>query len=426
MSKSKYCCGFILAIAVIPLLFGCGNRETQEEQTRKEKEGQNEEAVLSKIIPWDMGFLAAGAQGTLLEITSEGECRDISVDNDTDLGGIWSSADSVYAAGENGTIYRADSGLSFQKEETGCSENLNVGAAFGDKIYCGGDNGVLLCSEGDGAWERCSVQIQGSVTGLEASGGRCVLVTDKGETAATQDGNTWTVLDYGQYYGEEVSFGGLTYDGGNFWAYGSTDEGTGLFYTASGSVWSRRDINYLEGGSADLTGIEILSLISDGQQLYAWCRGGTLYTFPDCVQCNKETKTEGITSGAAAYNGGKIVIAEDSVHIEILDTDAAKQYLISPETARQKQQEGAVIVDVRSQEEYEKKAVKGSVSIPLEELEERLLQEYPDFGQVLIFYCSKGIRSQSAVERARALGYVEIYSMGSIEGWKYEMQGQED
>ena len=123
---------------------------------------------------------------------------------------------------------------------------------------------------------------------------------------------------------------------------------------------------------------------------------------------------------------GKILIAEDAGHIKILDTDTAKQFLISAQTAHQMQQEGAVLIDVRSAEEHEEKAIKGSVSIPLDELEERLPEEYPDLGQVLIFYCSKGIRSQTAVERSRALGYVEIYSMGSIDGWSYEMQGRED
>ncbi len=95
---------------------------------------------------------------------------------------------------------------------------------------------------------------------------------------------------------------------------------------------------------------------------------------------------------------------------------------MSPETAYQKQQEGAVLIDVRNMEEHKEKAIKGSICIPLEELGQRLPEEYPDLGQVLIFYCSKGIRSQSAVETARKLGYVEVYSLGSIDNWKYETE----
>lgn len=423
MTKRRVCLAAVLTLLVLSGLSGCGSATQPEE---KEKSGEPEKSVVNGVIPWDMGFLAAGDYGMLFQITVEGTCREIPTDGQEDLFGIWSGEDDVYLAGENGVIYHGDTGLSFEKEDTGCREDLNVGVEFQGRQYCGGDKGTVLYSSEDGGWERCRVQIQGNVTGIEVSGDRCLLVTDAGEAAVTENGEIWSVLDYGQYYGEKVSFKGLTYSGGNFWAYGDTDEGTGLFYSVSGAVWSKRDINYLEGSNADLGKIKIRSILSDGQQIYVWCQGGMLYTFPDCVQCNKETEVEGLLSGAAAYSGGKILIAEDPKHIKILDTDAAKQYRISAETACQMQQEGAVLIDVRSEEEHRQKAIEGSVSIPLEELEERLPEEYPDFGQVLIFYCSKGIRSQSAVEKARALGYVEIYSMGSIDEWDFGIQGQED
>ena len=85
-------------------------------------------------------------------------------------------------------------------------------------------------------------------------------------------------------------------------------------------------------------------------------------------------------------------------------------------------QEGAVLIDVRNSEDYDEKHIKGSILIPLEELEEKLPQMYPDLGQTIIFYCTKGIRSQTAVEKAVALGYVEVYSLGSIENWIYEFE----
>lgn len=411
MKKRKLYSEIMLVLFVLMALSGC-----------KKGEEQKAPAGLNKIIPWNMGFLAVGDQGMLLEISPEGESRNISLNEDLDFLSAWSDGNSVFVSGENGRIYRGDAALSFVMEETGCEENLTAGTSFLDREYCGGENGIILSSPDSGIWERCSVRLSGNVTGMASSDDRCLVVTDAGEAAVTENGSTWSVLEYSEYYQTEVSFHGLTYNGGNFWAYGDTDEGTGLFYTVSGTVWSERDINYLEGSSADLSEIRILSFVSDGQQVYAWCEGGKLYAFPDCVQCNKETDVEGLTSGAAAYNGGKLLIAEDSAHIVVLDTDTAKQFLISAETAYQKQQEGAVLIDVRSREEHEKEAVKGSVSIPLDELEERLPEEYPDLGQVLIFYCSKGIRSQTAAETARALGYVEIYSMGSIDEWNYEME----
>jgi len=405
----------LLFLAVLLIFSGC---QIQTGQKNKE----DHPAYLNQIIPWEMGFLAVGDQELVLEISAEGICREIPAEWKGDIRGIWSNGTDVFTAGEKGQIFRGDSRLDFRQEETGCKENLTSGTSFLGREYCGGENGTVLSSDGEGKWEPCSVQITGTVTGMAASERICLLVTDQGETAVTADGELWSVLRYGEYYQKEVTFQGLTYDGSNFWAFGTTEEGTRLFYTDSGTVWAERDINYLEGNMADLSGVRILSLTTDGQQLYAWCEGGRLLTFPDCLQCNKETKIQGIDFGAAAYNGGKLLIAEDSAHIQVLDTEAAKQDQMSPETAYQKQQEGAVLIDVRNMEEHKEKAIKGSICIPLEELGQRLPEEYPDLGQVLIFYCSKGIRSQSAVETARKLGYVEVYSLGSIDNWKYETE----
>ncbi len=402
-------CSIIFLIVFINLLLsGCGN--------------ERQEAHIQKVIPWEMGFLAAGDQGQIMTISDDGAATEIDVKEDADLTDICSDGESVWITGEEGTVLRADEKLAFQKEETGCRENLNTAAFFDGKIYCGGEKGTVICSSGDGAWTPVNIMIEGTVVGIAVSDSRCLLVTDRGETAVTEDGDNWSVLRYDEYYQKEVTFQGLTYDGNNFWVYGKTQEGTTLFYTDSGSVWAERDINYLEGKDVDLSKLQILSVTSDGQQLYAWCEGSELVTVPGCVKCNKKTAVDGIGEGAVGYNGGKLLVAEDSSHIEIIDTETAKQYLVSAETAYERQKEGAVLIDVRDAGEHAEKAVKGSVCIPLDELEERLTEEYPDPGQVLIFYCAKGIRSQSAVEKAVKLGYVEVYSMGSIDNWCYEFE----
>lgn len=415
MKKRKYRTYMALVLLISLALCGCKKEEPEQGD-------QTGTRMLNSSIPWEMGFLAAGDGGLLLEISAEGNVQEIQTGSQENFLDIWTDGKQIFLAGEDGQIYRGDAEYSFIKEESGCKEELGAGVSYLGREYCGGENGTVIVSSGDGSWELCSVGIEGTVTGMEASESRCLLVTDKGEAAVTENGDSWTVLRYGEYYQKEVTFQGLAYDGSNFCAYGKTEEGTRLFYTDSGMAWTERDINYLEGNNADLSEIDILSMASDGQQFYAWCGEGRLFTFPDCVQCNKETKVEGVISGTASYNGGKLLIAEDADHLTVLDTEAAKQYRVSAETAYQRQQEGAVLIDVRSLEDHEEKAIKGSVSIPLGEVEERLPEEYPDLGQVLIFYCAQGIRSQSAVETARRLGYVEVYSMGSIEDWNYEWE----
>ena len=405
----------VLILLLSLILCGC----------RKESDGPGELPAgrsLNACIPWEMGFLAAGDGGLLLEISAEGNVQELPGGNRENFSDIWTDGNQIFLAGENGQIYRGDPERSFTKEDSGCGADLRAGVSYLGREYCGGEKGTVIVSSGDGNWKLCPVGIEGTVTGMEASDRCCLLVTDQGEAAVTEDGDSWAVLRYGEYYQKEVTFQGLAYDGSNFCAYGKTEEGVRLFYTDSGMAWTERNINYLEGNNADLSGIEILSMVSDGQQFYAWCGEGRLFTFPDCVQCNKETKVEGVRTGTASYNGGKLLIAEDADHLAVLDTEAARQYRVSAETAHQWQQEGAVLIDVRSLEDHEEKAIKGSVSILLDEVEERLPEEYPDLGQTLIFYCAQGIRSQSAVETARRLGYVEVYSMGSIDDWNYEWE----
>lgn len=104
----------------------------------------------------------------------------------------------------------------------------------------------------------------------------------------------------------------------------------------------------------------------------------------------------------------------------------AKQYRISGETAYEKQQQGAVIIDVRDKEEYDEKHISGSISIEADDIKEKLEELYKDHGQELIFYCKKGGRSQGALEQALESGYVNVYRLGGIDEWKNGFEGNFD
>ena len=183
----------LLFLAVLLIFSGC---QIQTGQKNKE----DHPAYLNQIIPWEMGFLAVGDQELVLEISAEGICREIPAEWKGDIRGIWSNGTDVFTAGEKGQIFRGDSRLDFRQEETGCKENLTSGTSFLGREYCGGENGTVLSSDGEGKWEPCSVQITGTVTGMAASERICLLVTDQGETAVTADGELWSVLRYGEYY----------------------------------------------------------------------------------------------------------------------------------------------------------------------------------------------------------------------------------
>jgi len=72
---------------------------------------------------------------------------------------------------------------------------------------------------------------------------------------------------------------------------------------------------------------------------------------------------------------------------------------------------GAVIVDVRTKGEYGGGHIKGSVNIPLQELEKHLGKLKKD--KVIITCCASGMRSSSAKSLLKSKGFAEVHNGGS-------------
>lgn len=73
---------------------------------------------------------------------------------------------------------------------------------------------------------------------------------------------------------------------------------------------------------------------------------------------------------------------------------------------------GAMIVDVRSRAEYASGHVKGSVNIPLDQLDGGL-KKFKDKDQVIITCCASGMRSSSAKSYLKNAGYTNVHNGGS-------------
>ena len=75
-----------------------------------------------------------------------------------------------------------------------------------------------------------------------------------------------------------------------------------------------------------------------------------------------------------------------------------------------------VLLDVRTPEEYRQAHLRGSLLIPLGELNRRV-QEIPRDRAVLV-YCAVGARSVSAASFLTSKGYREVYNMSDgLVGW---------
>lgn len=79
-----------------------------------------------------------------------------------------------------------------------------------------------------------------------------------------------------------------------------------------------------------------------------------------------------------------------------------------------------VILDVRTQEEYDEKHIDGAVLIPNEEIGEEPLAQLPDLNQEILIYCRSGNRSSQAAKKMLKAGYTNVYDFGGINDWSYD------
>ena len=81
---------------------------------------------------------------------------------------------------------------------------------------------------------------------------------------------------------------------------------------------------------------------------------------------------------------------------------------------------GYVIIDARTQEEYDQGHIPGAILIPEHEIADRAEKELPDKDQLIFVYCRSGRRSKIAAEELVKLGYTNVKEFGGIIDWEYE------
>ena len=85
-------------------------------------------------------------------------------------------------------------------------------------------------------------------------------------------------------------------------------------------------------------------------------------------------------------------------------------------------EEGYIILDVRTQEEYDESHIPGAILIPHTEIEARAEEVLTDKDQLILVYCRSGRRSKIAAEALLKLGYTNIREFGGIIDWPYEVE----
>ena len=97
---------------------------------------------------------------------------------------------------------------------------------------------------------------------------------------------------------------------------------------------------------------------------------------------------------------------------------------ITAEEAKQimDSEEDYIILDVRTQEEYDQGHIPGAIVISHEEIVEKGEKMLTDKDQLILVYCRSGRRSKIAAEALAELGYTNIKEFGGIIDWPYEVE----
>ena len=85
-------------------------------------------------------------------------------------------------------------------------------------------------------------------------------------------------------------------------------------------------------------------------------------------------------------------------------------------------EEGYIILDVRTQDEFDESRIPGAILIPHDEITEKAEDLLTDKDQLILVYCRSGRRSKLAAEALVELGYTNIKEFGGIIDWPYETE----
>ena len=173
------------------------------------------------------------------------------------------------------------------------------------------------------------------------------------------------------------------------------------------------NLEYFAESDVDYSKIDlkINCLAAYKDRVYAGCDNGLVVVITECPKCYKLKKVSAIDMKSMSISGETMTVSDGTKSINLNMTDIGGDS-IEIDEANVLEANGGVLVDVRSAEEFAEKSVSGSVNIPVDDIQERLVSYSKD--TVLIFYCASGTRANEAVKKAKDMGFTNVYNLGSI------------
>lgn len=112
----------------------------------------------------------------------------------------------------------------------------------------------------------------------------------------------------------------------------------------------------------------------------------------------------------------KAVLVVAALFVGLFLVSCARQRAVGVE-AHRRVEAGAMLVDVRTPEEFAAGHLAGAVNIPVEELPRRF-SELGSPEKPLVIYCRSGARSSRAERLLKERGFQDVFNLGPMSAWE--------
>lgn len=107
--------------------------------------------------------------------------------------------------------------------------------------------------------------------------------------------------------------------------------------------------------------------------------------------------------------------------LKLVDDAKSRIKEVTVAQTRERMQQGAHLIDVREDNEWDKGHAKDAVHLGRGIIERDIIQQFPDKQAELILYCGGGFRSALSADNLQKMGYTRVASMaGGWKAWKDE------
>jgi rhodanese-related sulfurtransferase len=198
-----------------------------------------------------------------------------------------------------------------------------------------------------------------------------------------------------------------------------------IYFTDYAGQWTNRLISDYQ--NATVSNLIFNSIIRCKDFDYLVGNQGSMIGFsaPSCLKCTRFWQFGDQDLLGIAADGENMVVVGNRV-ILVSDPNPALEVniLIDAPFAMEKMNDGALLIDVRTEEEYRKTHIPKCINIPVDVLLNKIETYAPKKEQEIIVYCATGVRSLKAKKLLIQKGYKAVYNLGGINRWPHPLESQ--